>query len=280
VPSGTPSSCAPADRDDVRDAICHASQEPVMATFDDHFAPQAGDYAAYRPAYPRSLIDTLAAHAPGRHRCWDVGTGSGQAAMQLAECFEHVEATDASASQIAHARPHPRITYRVAPAEQSGLADRSIDLVTVAQALHWFDLPAFYREVERVAVPGAMLAAWSYGMLSVDADVDAVVAWFYEPRLGQYWPEERRHVESGYTTLPFPFPRISVAVDPVEARLDRDRFVGYVSTWSALKRAREREAHDPLPEFVERLAAAWPDRTSERIVRWPMVLLAGRILGA
>lgn len=248
-----------------------------MSGFQDHFAPQAGKYAAFRPTYPAAMIASVAALAPGRKRCWDVGTGSGQAAVLLAEHFAHVDATDASASQVAHATAHPRVTYHVAPAEASPLPDASVDLVTIAQALHWFDLPAFYREVQRVAVPGAAIAAWTYGLIEIDADVDAVVHWFYEARLGRYWPFERRHVESGYATLDFPFPRLSVTSPPIEAMLDREGVTGFLSTWSALKRAREQEGGDPLDELRERLAVAWPDGATPRRVRWPMLVLAGRI---
>lgn len=248
-----------------------------MSGFQDHFAPQAGKYAAFRPTYPAAMIASVAALAPRRERCWDVGTGSGQAAVLLAEHFAHVEATDASASQVAHAAAHPRVTYHVAPAEASALPDASVDLVTIAQALHWFDLPAFYREVQRVAVPGAAIAAWTYGLIEIDAEVDAVVHWFYEARLGRYWPFERRHVESGYATLDFPFPRLDVTSPPIEAMLDREGVTGFLSTWSALKRAREQEGGDPLDELRERLAVAWPDGETPRPVRWPMLVLAGRI---
>lgn len=248
-----------------------------MSAFQDHFAPQASSYAAFRPTYPAALIANVAALAPRRERCWDVGTGSGQAAILLAGQFAHVDATDASASQVAHATAHPRVTYHVAPAEQAPLPDASVDLVTIAQALHWFDLAAFYREVQRVAVPGAAIAAWTYGMVEVDAAVDAVVHWFYEARLASYWPFERQHVESGYTTLAFPFPRLPVESPPIEAVLDRDGLTGFLGTWSALKRAREQEGGDPLEELRERLAVAWPDGAMPRRVRWPILVLAGRI---
>lgn len=248
-----------------------------MSGFQDHFAPQAGKYAAFRPTYPAAMIASVAALARRRERCWDVGTGSGQAAVLLAEHFAHVDATDASASQVAHATAHPRVTYHVAPAEASPLPDASVDLVTIAQALHWFDLGAFYREVQRVAVPGAAIAAWTYGLIEIDADVDAVVHWFYEARLGMYWPFERRHVESGYATLDFPFHRLAVTSPPIEAMLDREGVTGFLSTWSALKRAREQEGGDPLDELRERLAVAWPDGDTSRRVRWPMLVLAGRI---
>lgn len=248
-----------------------------MTGFQDHFAPQAGAYAAFRPQYPAALIAAVAALPPRRSRCWDVGTGNGQAALQLAAHFAEVVGTDASAHQVAHATPHPRVRYLVAPAEHVALEDASVDLVTVAQALHWFDLPAFYREVQRVAAPGGAIAAWTYGLLTVDPAVDAVVHWFYEARVGQYWPAERRHVESRYTTLDFPFAPLAVESPPIEAWLDRPGLEGFIGTWSALKRAREAETVDALDEFRTALADAWPDAAERRLVRWPMVVLAGRV---
>jgi SAM-dependent methyltransferase len=244
--------------------------------FRDHFAPQAAQYAAYRPGYPAALIAALAGLAPSRDCCWDVGTGSGQAAVMLAEHFDRVIATDASERQVAHAVPHPRVTYLVAPAERAPLSDGSVSLVTVAQALHWFDRPAFYREVQRVAAPGGVIAAWSYGLLQVDADVDAQVQWFYEARIGRYWPAERRHVETGYTTLDFPFERIAVPAPALEVMLDRAAVLGLIGTWSAVAGARTAEGGDPVAELAPRLAAVWPD-AGPRLVRWPLALLVGRV---
>lgn len=246
------------------------------AHFPDHFSGHAAQYAAFRPGYPPSLIAALAALAPSRDCSWDVGTGNGQAAVMLAEHFDRVVATDASERQVAHATPHPRVTYLVAPAEQAPLPDRSASLVTVAQALHWFDRPAFYREVQRVAVPGGVLAAWSYGLLQVDAAVDAQVHWFYTERVGRYWPAERRHVETGYATLDFPFPRLDVVAPPLEVPLGRAAFLGLIGTWSAVAGARAAEGGDPLPELAARLASTWPDGAARR-VRWPLSLLVGRV---
>lgn len=246
--------------------------------FHDHFSGHAAQYAAFRPGYPPALIAALASLAPAHDTGWDVGTGSGQAAVMLAEHFQRVIATDASERQVAHAAAHPRVTYVVAPAERAPLPDRSVALVTVAQALHWFDRPAFYREVQRVTVPGGVVAAWSYGLLRVDPAVDAVVDWFYGTRIGRYWPAERRHVETGYTTLDFPFPRLAVDAPPLEVMLDRSALVGLVGTWSAVAAARAAEGGEPTDEFADRLQAAWPD-PGPRPVRWPLALLVGRVRG-
>lgn len=244
--------------------------------FKDHFSVAAGAYGRFRPGYPRELPEHLAAAAPGRERCWDCATGSGQAAALVAPWFDEVVATDASAEQIAHAVPLDGVRYAVATAERSGLPDASVDLVTVAQALHWFDLPSFYAEVRRVGRPGAVLAAWAYSLATVDATVDAVVNRFYQA-LAPWWPPERALVESGYATLPFPFE--PVALPPLEMRAEwpLDHLLGYFGTWSAVNRCRRATGSDPLDALAAPLTAAWGDRTAPRTIRWPLHLRVGRL---
>ncbi|MCP4377042.1 MAG: class I SAM-dependent methyltransferase, partial [bacterium] len=206
--------------------------------FKDHFSDQSGDYLRYRPSYPGALFAFLAEIPPMQHRAWDCATGSGQAAHGLSTHFERVIATDASAAQIDSAVPAANVHYRVAPAEASGLPDRSVDLVTVAQALHWLDLERFYGEVRRVLKPGGLLAVWSYNLLRTDPAIDAEVDAFYSHTVGPYWPPERRLVESGYRDLPFPFPELDTPPFAMTARWRLEQLLGYLGTWSATKRYR------------------------------------------
>lgn len=171
----------------------------------DHFSTHSADYRRYRPHYPRVLFEWLAQASPARSAAWDCGTGNGQAAVALGELFERIVATDPSANQLAEADLHPRVEYRNARAEASGLTTASVDLVTVAQALHWFDLGLFYPEVSRVLRPGGLVAVWCYGLLEIEPSIDRIVGHFYENVVGPYWPPQRRHIESGYRELPFPF---------------------------------------------------------------------------
>jgi len=248
-----------------------------VPTFKDHFSGHAEAYAASRPAgYPRELFEFLATLTPGRRRAWDCGTGNGQAALSLAETWEQVVATDASAEQLSHALPHPRIEYRLAPAEASGLADGSIDLVNVAQALHWFDFDRFYAEVRRVLVPGGALAVWTYNLARITPDLDRWIDRLAEEIVGPYWPPERRWVDEEYRTVPFPFHEVPAPAFELRERWDLERFVRYLKTWSSSTRYQKATGRDAVEELREELTRAWGDPAELRTLRWPVYLRAGR----
>jgi SAM-dependent methyltransferase len=248
-----------------------------MPDFKDHFSSQSSGYASFRPGYPAALFTYLASLTPDHDLAWDCATGSGQAARGLAEHYARVWATDASATQIEAAAPHPGVEYRVAPAEASGLPDRSADLVTVAQAAHWFDLPAFYAEVRRVLKPGGLLALWCYERLAIEPALDAVIEDFYAGLLGPWWPPERRLVEAGYRDLPFPFAELPAPAIPMTATWTLGQLLGYFSTWSALKAYRQSTGEDPLPALRDRLAAAWISLDTAKTIKWPLSVRLGRI---
>jgi SAM-dependent methyltransferase len=249
----------------------------VSAGFKDHFSGHAADYAAHRPTYPAALVDFLASVSPGRGLAWDVGCGSGQLSTALAGAFERVVATDASPQQVASAAPHPRVAYAVAPAEAGGLPGGAADLVVAAQAAHWFDLPAFYAEVRRVARPGGVVALVCYGVAEVDEALAPVVERFYRDVLGPYWPPERRHVEDGYRSLDFPFPELEAPPLAMSARWRLADLLGYVGTWSAFRAARRALGPGPGEAFARELGAAWGDPEAPRAVTWPLGLRVGRV---
>lgn len=252
-----------------------------MSAFKDHFSSASERYAAFRPDYPAALFAWLAGLCPRpgtrakRGTAWDCATGSGQAALGLAPHFRQVVATDASAEQIRHAEPHPRIDYRVAPAEASGLADRSVDLVTVAQAAHWFDLPRFYAEVSHVLKPGGALALWGYGRMVLPGDMDAPFRRFYAGTVGPYWPPERALIDDAYRSLDFPFAEIAAPAFAIEVEWTLPRLLDYLSTWSAVKRYRAAREHDPLPALMAELLPEWGDPETARQLQWPLFLRVG-----
>ncbi|TZG25169.1 class I SAM-dependent methyltransferase [Sphingomonas montanisoli] len=248
-----------------------------MTGFKDHFSGHAAAYATHRPTYPAALADWLAEQTPARETALDCGCGNGQLSILLADRFERVVATDASAQQIASAVAHPRVDYRVAPAEASRLPDASVDLITVAQAAHWFDLDTFYAEVLRVARPGAVLALITYVNVITDAPISAVVDRFYGPILDDYWQPERRHVEAGYQDLPFPFEEYDPPKLAIELDWNLAGLIGYIESWSATK-AFERAGHgDRIEQFRRDVAAVWGNPNHTRHMHWPLLMRVGRV---
>ncbi len=247
-------------------------------TFNDHFAPVSASYASFRPSYPAGLFQWLAEILPEHGLAWDCAAGSGQASFDLAAHFGHVIATDASRAQIDAAVSHPQVEYRVAAAEDSGLPDAGVDLITVAQALHWFDLERFYDEARRVLKPGGVLAAWTYGVLAVEGEeIDNLVQTFYRETVGPFWPPERRHVESGYRTLAFPFAEIPSPAFDMETRWTLPELLGYFRSWSATGRYIAANGADPVDALAAELAPIWGTPLSRRRVTWPLSLRVGRV---
>ena len=247
-----------------------------MSAFKDHFSTSSDRYAAYRPAYPAALFDWLASLCIERDIAWDCATGSGQAALGLAPHFRQVVATDASVEQIRHAAPHPAIDYRMAPAETSGLADHSIDLVTVAQAAHWFDLPRFYAEVSRILTPGGVIALWGYGRMVLPGGMDAPFQRFYAETVGPYWPPERKLIDDAYRSLDFPFAEIEAPAFHIEVEWTLPRLMDYLSTWSAAKRFQSECGCNPLPELRAELRPLWGDPDAALRLQWPLFIRAGQ----
>ena len=246
-------------------------------TFKDHFSGAATGYAAHRPVYPRAVAEALAERSPGRRLAWDAGCGSGQLSVVLADVFEQVVATDASAAQIAQAVPHPRLRYAVAPAEATGLPDGSVDCAVAAQAAHWFDLEAYYREVRRVSRPGGLVALVTYAVLEVDPEIEAVIGHFYWDTLEGHWPPERRLVEEGYRSLPFPFEPVEAPPLALEHRWNVEQLLGYVGTWSAVQSLKKAGRGEDLERFAADLRIAWGNSSQDRLVRWPLSLRLGRV---
>ena len=248
-----------------------------MTGFKDYFSDESPSYRDYRPHYPEPLFEHLANIAPARSSAWDCATGNGQAARLLARYFDQVIATDASASQVKNAEIVRGVTYRVDPAESTGLESQSVDLVTVAQALHWFDLPAFALEVQRVCKPGAVLAVWSYAILQSTPSVDAVIEKLYNGILGEYWTAERHIVDQGYRDVEFPFESLASPTFAMRAQWSLEHLLGYLATWSAAKRYKDRNGEDPIALIADDLAGAWGDPQSGLEVSWPLTVRLWRV---
>lgn len=244
--------------------------------FEDNFSAQSKQYAQFRPQYPDALYPYLASLASEKSLVWDCGTGNGQAAVSLAKYFFRVYATDASAEQISHAKTHEGVEYHVEPAEQTGLETGSADLVTVAQAVHWFDFDKFYTEVKRVLKPKGFLAVWTYGLPEISPQVDHVIKHIYFDVLFGFWPERIRYVEEQYRALPFPFEEVSPPMFAMETRWDRNQLMGFLDSWSATQKYRQQKGQQPLDEVWSDVVDDWQNETEKRLVRWNLYFRIGR----
>lgn len=246
----------------------------------DLFSGHADQYAQYRIDYPTELYDFILACVPVRQTAWDCATGNGQVALALADVFAQVEATDISENQLMQAVHQPdrvrsNIHYQVGPEANTTFPDQHFDLITVAQALHWFDVDAFHAEVRRVAKPGAVIAEWGYGLNQVDAPVDALVLDFYRNRVGPYWDSRRRLIDAQYATLPFPFAGVQQADFVVRRTWSLERFLNYLRTWSSVQKYKFENGDDPVSALGEALVPVWGE--GEREVRFPVFLRAGLV---
>ncbi len=241
----------------------------------DRFSGHASLYAQYRIDYPDELYNFILRFVPRRLIAWDCATGNGQVAGALADYFERVEATDISETQLLLAIQKPPIRYQISPAEQTPFANHTFDLVTVAQALHWFDVDAFHREVRRVAKPGAVVAEWGYGLAQIAADLDPILLDFYRNRVGPYWDPQRKYIDDRYTTLPFPFADAQRAEFVVRRNWSLERFLNYLRTWSVVRQYIHENEEDPVLALGDALKSAWGD--GEREIRFPVFMRVGRI---
>lgn len=245
--------------------------------FKDHFSKQSADYAKFRPRYPQDLYDFVLSHVQTKNIAWDVATGNGQVALVLAEHFNKVIATDASENQIKHATQHPKVNYIVSAAENSGLPNGVCDLITVGQALHWFDFEKFFEEVKRVAKPGCFFAAWGYRIHSISPEIDVLTKKFDEELVGPYWPKERMYVDAHYENISFPFKPIETPPFTLKWKWNMYELLGYLSTWSSTQLYMKAKQHNPLELIEKDLLTAWGNPETEREILWAIYFKAGYV---
>lgn len=248
----------------------------------DLFSKQSKEYASSRPAYPKALFEFIASLVDERNLAWDCATGNGQAAVALADYFRQVVASDISAKQIENAQQKSNVAYRIFPAEKAPLEDGSVDLITVAQAIHWFDFDKFYSEARRVLRKGGVIAAWAYGLHEISPAVDKIVHYLYEDVLGdRYWPKERKYVEDRYETIPFPFEQIPAPQFQIRLEWSLSELTNYLYTWSSVQRFIEKNGYDPVKEIRGSFEDAWGGKDQagvKKAVTWPLYVKVGRVL--
>lgn len=242
----------------------------------DNFSEGSGQYATYRPGYPDALFQYLRSLVANQQAAWDCGTGNGQVAWELAQTFETVWATDISQAQISHARQAPNIHYSVQPAESTHFKNGQFDLITVAQAIHWFDFERFYAEVKRTAKAGALLAVIGYGQIKVSPEVNKLIAHFYKNIIGPYWDGERKYIDEAYATIPFPFTEIKAPALVHQLRWTEAHLIGYLNTWSAVKHFIKQKGYNPVDALQHQIAQHW-GREAVKEVQFPLLLRVGKI---
>ncbi|MBC7828663.1 MAG: class I SAM-dependent methyltransferase [Chitinophagaceae bacterium] len=243
----------------------------------DLFSNQSDIYARYRPGYPPELIDYILQFVAGRDTAWDCATGNGQAALLLASHFSLVQATDISGKQIANSKKHPRIQYAIAKEESTPFAEQSFDLITVAQAYHWFNFKGFKQEAKRLLKPTGVVAVWGYSMVSSEYDkLNEMIAIFYNDTVGPFWDAERKYVDDHYRTIPFPYEEFPAKEFFMEVQWNLEDLSGYLNTWSSVQHFIKAKGYNPVDELRSDLQMAWP-LTESIVFRFPLFLRLGRI---
>lgn len=243
----------------------------------DYFSGHSRLYASFRPTYPEDLYTFIFDHVAQKDTAWDCATGNGQVATYLANYFDRVFATDISTQQLEQAPAHDGIVYAVSTAEKTLFPDNQFDLITVGQALHWFERDIFYQEVKRVAKPGGILAVWGYANLAVSPEIDVHLQHFYQNTIGPYWDDARRLVETEYKTIAFPFEEIPAPTFAIRVAWSLEHLSGYLETWSATQKYIRENQQNPVPDLIETLRALWPDNI-QQTVSFPVFLRLGRVV--
>ncbi len=242
----------------------------------DFFSTQSNLYAAFRPTYPTDLYTFILQHLREKKVAWDCATGNGQVAISLADHFEKVFATDISQQQLDLAPARHNIAYALSSAEQTPFPDSQFDLVTVGQALHWFDRTRFFEEVKRVSKPDGLLAVWGYAQLRIEPAIDRIIMDFYNNTIGPYWDQARKLVEEEYRTIEFPFEEIQSPGFTIQVEWTVDQLSGYLSSWSATQKYINVNKKDPIISFMPILESIW-GREERKTIRFPLFLRLLRI---
>ncbi len=243
----------------------------------DNFSKQAEAYAQFRPTYPQALFDHILQFVKEKGTAWDCGTGNGQSAKELSKYFTKIIATDISQKQIDNAYQADNILYGIAPAEHTGIAGNSIDLVTVSQALHWFKFNDFYAEAKRVAKPDAIIAVWTYSLLSITPAIDAVIENYHYKTMNGYWEEERKYVDDGYASIPFPFEQLDTPDFAIEVDWTLPQLQGYFNTWSALQKFIVVNNYSPVEALMQEILPLWGNEEKRKVL-FPVHLKLGRLV--
>ena len=244
-----------------------------MNNVKDRFSKYSKQYATFRPTYPESLYHFILKQVSETSFAWDTGTGNGQVAGRLAQTFDHVLATDISEAQLSQAQPASNIDYQVAGETVNQIPSNSFDLITVAQAIHWFDRNKFYQEVNRVIKPDGVIAIWGYGLIRINEIIDPIIQDFYSTTVGDFWDPERKLIDQHYQSIEFPFQEIAAPAFWMQFQWSKAHLKGYLSTWSAVQKFKTEKMVDPVEKLFDQITIVLPDQFN---VSFPLFLRLGK----
>ncbi len=239
----------------------------------DNFSHQSEDYSKFRPTYPSELVEKIVSLAPEKKLALDVATGNGQFAAAISKYFETVHATDISDNQLLHAKRVLNVIYKKMPAETTDFEDDFFDLITVAQAVHWFDFDVFYKEIHRILKPDGIFAIIGYGLMNTNPETDKIIHKFYHEVVGPFWGEERKYLDENYETIPFPFDEIQMEQHSSDFHWTFEQLIGYLETWSAVQHYKAHHNQNPLDLIRDELKISW--EKSDKKISFPMLLRVG-----
>lgn len=241
----------------------------------DNFSNQASEYSKFRPTYPPELIEHIVSFTEKRETALDIATGNGQVAQKLSEYFETVYATDISEKQLLHAKQVLNVIYKKLPAEKTDFQDQQFDLITVAQAVHWFDFDQFYPEIYRILKPTGIFAIIGYGLFKTNPNTDKILENFYYNIVGPFWDSERKYLDENYQTIPFPLEELETLKFENKFIWTYEQLIGYLETWSAVEHYKAHNNQNPLDLIRKDLKTSW--ETSKKEVTFPMILRLGKL---
>lgn len=242
----------------------------------DNFSKQSKLYSIYRPVYPKTLYETLLKDVKNKNIAWDCATGNGQVASELSNYVGQIYATDISQSQLDNAIKKDNIIYSVSSAEKTSFADNYFDLITVAQALHWFNFEEFNKEVKRIGNKNGIIAVWGYSLIKISSDIDKIVFRYYKDKMGPYWDNERRFIDEEYKNIPFPFDNVKKQKFEINLEWNLNDFEGYLNTWSALQHFMKKNNYNPVSEIISELKPFWKEDENKKIT-FPVFFQSGKI---
>ena len=235
------------------------------------FSDKSDLYARARPSYPEEIFNYLAGLCSETHLAWDCACGNGQAAINLAQQFDSVYASDVSPAQIGNAKKHPRVQYSVGTSEDVRFDDRSMDLICVAQALHWFDYERFWPQVLRLLKPNGIFCAFGYNLPSINTEIDTLIQKYILDVIDPFWAVQNQLLWNDYKDIDFPFTQIRQPEFSMTKAWSLAELFAFLHTFSATRRCMDSKGDSFFNKAYEKVEKSWSNPESKKIVSFELV---------